>query len=92
MNQYLIHLYIHSTTNASTLTRCRQFLHWAYDLQPKALLYYILMLLFQIRRMQDMLTQMQEKLKAKGHGLMFKPQLSSPKADGDNKRDSIVNV
>lgn len=46
----------------------------------------------EIRRMQDMLTQMQEKLKAKGHGLMFKPQLSSPKSDGDNKRDSIVNV
>lgn len=46
----------------------------------------------EIRRMQDMLTQMQEKLKAKGHGLMFKSQLSSPKSDGDNKRDSIVNV
>jgi len=52
----------------------------------------MLMLLLQIRRMQDMLTQMQEKLKAKGHGLMFKPQLSSPKSDGENKRDSIVNV
>ncbi|KDR06354.1 septin-2 isoform X1 [Zootermopsis nevadensis] len=46
----------------------------------------------EIRRMQDMLTQMQEKLKAKGHGPMFKPQLNSPKSDGDNKRDSIVNV
>lgn len=50
------------------------------------------MFLLQIRRMQDMLTQMQEKLKAKGHGPMFKPQLNSPKSDGDNKRDSIVNV
>ncbi|XP_069703161.1 septin-2 isoform X5 [Periplaneta americana] len=46
----------------------------------------------EIRRMQDMLTQMQEKLKAKGHGPMFKSQLSSPKSEGDNKRDSIVNV
>ncbi|XP_063226212.1 septin-2 isoform X2 [Bacillus rossius redtenbacheri] len=48
----------------------------------------------EIRRMQDMLTQMQEKLKAKGHAGMFRNQLSSPnsKSDGDHNRDSIVNV
>ncbi|XP_067011745.1 septin-2 isoform X1 [Anabrus simplex] len=48
----------------------------------------------EIRRMQDMLTQMQEKLKAKGRGPVFGGQLSSPssKSDGDINRDSVVNV
>nr|CAD7595450.1 unnamed protein product [Timema genevievae] len=48
----------------------------------------------EIRRMQDMLTQMQEKLKSKGHTPMFRGQLSSPggKGDPDHKRDSVVNV
>nr|CAD7425454.1 unnamed protein product [Timema monikensis] len=48
----------------------------------------------EIRRMQDMLTQMQEKLKSKGHTPMFRGQLNSPggKGDPDHKRDSVVNV
>ncbi|XP_071449404.1 septin-2 [Hetaerina americana] len=59
----------------------------------------------EIRRMQDILTQMQEKLRASGHEPVYKKQHSGPKrsddssdgitpqeGSGNSNRDNIINV